>query len=244
MACHVFEEVDNIVLVYETHLAVNLRELWLAVGTQIFVPKTLGNLEVTVETAHHKQLFKRLWTLWKGVELPRIHARRHNEIACALGCRTNKYRCFHLDKVFAVEEISYKDSHLVAQLQVLTHIGTAQVEVTILHSDVVAAVGVLLYGERWRFAFAKHIELRCNNLNVASGKVGVLALAFVHRARHLYAKFAPQSIGAVAKFLVFVLVEHELGNAISIAKVDERHSAHLPNSLNPPCQRYRFTCIG
>ena len=57
MACHVFEEVDNIVLVYETHLTVNLRKLWLAVGTQVFVPKTFGNLEVTVETAHHKQLF-------------------------------------------------------------------------------------------------------------------------------------------------------------------------------------------
>ena len=132
----------------------------------------------------------------------------------------------------------------MAQLQVLTHIWTAQVKVTILHSDIVATVGVLFNGEGRRLTFAQHIELRGNNFNVACGKVGVFALAFINNARHLYAKLAPQSIGAVAKFLVFVLVEHELGNAISIAKVNKRHSAHLPNTLNPPGQRHGFACVG
>ena len=84
VACHIFKQVDYVVLIYETHLTVNLCELWLAVGTKILVPETFGNLEVTIKTAHHQQLFQRLWTLWKRVKLSWIHARRHNKIACTL----------------------------------------------------------------------------------------------------------------------------------------------------------------
>ncbi len=73
-AAHLFKEVDDIVLVYERHLAVYLSELRLPVGTQVFVAEALGYLEVTVETGHHEQLLQGLRALWQGVELSRVHA--------------------------------------------------------------------------------------------------------------------------------------------------------------------------
>ena len=49
MAGHVFKQIDYIVLLDKTHLTVYLSELRLAVGTQILIAETLGNLEITVE---------------------------------------------------------------------------------------------------------------------------------------------------------------------------------------------------
>ena len=47
------ENIQNILLRDESHLAVNLGKLRLAVGTQIFIPETFNNLEITVEPAYH-----------------------------------------------------------------------------------------------------------------------------------------------------------------------------------------------
>ena len=99
VACHVLKEVDYVVLVDKRHFAVNLCELRLTVGTKVFVAEALGYLEVAVESAHHEQLLQGLRALWQGVELSWVHARRHNEVACSLGSRTDKDRSFHLDEV-------------------------------------------------------------------------------------------------------------------------------------------------
>ena len=63
VACHVLEDVNHVVLLYETHFAVDLREFGLAVGAQVLITEALRNLEVAVESAHHQQLLKRLWRL-------------------------------------------------------------------------------------------------------------------------------------------------------------------------------------
>ena len=74
MASHILEEVDNVVLVNERHLAVDLSKLWLTVCTQILVAETLCNLEVAVETTDHEQLLQSLRALRESVELSGVHA--------------------------------------------------------------------------------------------------------------------------------------------------------------------------
>ena len=71
--CHLLEEADDVVLLHEAHLAVNLRELRLTVGAQVFVAEALGYLEVAVDAGYHEQLLQRLRALRQGVELTRIH---------------------------------------------------------------------------------------------------------------------------------------------------------------------------
>ena len=73
MTSHFLEEVDNVILIDETHLAVYLCKLWLTVSTKVLVTEALCNLEVTVETADHKKLFQSLRALRKRIELSRIH---------------------------------------------------------------------------------------------------------------------------------------------------------------------------
>ena len=60
MLCHAFEELDDVVLFDEAHLAVNLSELGLTVGPEVFVAEALDYLEVTVHARHHKELLESL----------------------------------------------------------------------------------------------------------------------------------------------------------------------------------------
>ena len=93
--CHAFEQVDDVVLFNEAHLAVDLCEFGLAVGTQVLVAEALHNLEVAVHTADHQELFERLGRLGQSIELSGIHARGHNEVAGAFGGRANQHRCLN-----------------------------------------------------------------------------------------------------------------------------------------------------
>ena len=224
---HLLEEVDDIILVNETHLAVNLSKLRLTVSTKVLITEALGNLEVTVKASHHQELLQGLRTLRKSIELSWVHTRRNDEIACAFWSTTNQDRCLHLHEVIVVEEISDQNGHAVTQLKVLAYARTAQVEITILHTNIVATIGVVLYSERRSQALRKHIEFLGENLNVASVHLRILALALAYHTLNLDTKFTTQLVGCVAQFLVVCLIEDNLGDTITVTYIDEGHTTHL-----------------
>ena len=69
---HALEHIQDILLLHEAHLTVDLRELRLAIRTQILVTETFYDLEITVETGNHQQLLQGLWRLRQSVELSRF----------------------------------------------------------------------------------------------------------------------------------------------------------------------------
>ena len=79
-----FEQVEDVLLLDKRHFAIDLGELGLTVGAEVLIAETAHNLEVTVHASHHQQLFQRLRRLRQGVELARIHAGRHEEVAGTL----------------------------------------------------------------------------------------------------------------------------------------------------------------
>ena len=79
------EHLYHIVLFHEAHFAVNLSELRLTVGAEVFVAEALGNLEIAVIAAHHEKLLEDLRALWQGIELSGIHTRGHHEVSGAFG---------------------------------------------------------------------------------------------------------------------------------------------------------------
>ena len=97
---HLFKERDDVVLLNERHLAVDLRELRLAIGTQVFITKALDNLEIAVHSRNHQELLQRLRALGQRVELTGIHAGRHDEVACAFGSGPDKNWRFYLQEAF------------------------------------------------------------------------------------------------------------------------------------------------
>src|SRR5207237_2342613 len=57
---HSLDQVVNVLALDERHFDIDLRELELAVGSLIFVPKTARELIITLDSAHHQDLFELL----------------------------------------------------------------------------------------------------------------------------------------------------------------------------------------
>ena len=180
----------------------------------------------------------------QGVELVGRHAARHDEVPGAFGRGIDEHGRLYLEEAFAVEELAYCNARLVAQLDVLPYGVAAQVEVTVFHPQVVAAVGVVLNCKGRHERFVEHVERGNDNLDFAGGDVFVFGVPFVDGAGGLDDVFAPEVVGLVEKRFVFSLVEHQLRYAVAIAQVDERQGAHFADSLYPAGQRDGFAHVG
>ncbi len=76
---------EDVFLGDEAHLDVELVEFQRAVGAQVLVAETGGDLEIPVKARDHQQLFELLRRLGKSVEFAGMQARRHKEVARAFG---------------------------------------------------------------------------------------------------------------------------------------------------------------
>ena len=83
----------------------------------------------------------------------------------------------------------------MAQEQVALDRAAAQVEVAVLHAQVVAAVSVVLDGERRGVGRVEDVQLADLNFDLAGGDLQVLGLAFADGADGLDDKLAAELAG-------------------------------------------------
>jgi hypothetical protein len=95
-----FEGGQYFLLRHEGHLAVDLRELRLAVGPQILIAEALHDLEVAVVARYHQNLLEGLGALRQGVRFPGIHAAGHDEVARTFRRTLDEEGRFDLDESF------------------------------------------------------------------------------------------------------------------------------------------------
>ena len=240
---HAFKEVDDIILFYKRHFTVNLREFRLAICTQVFVTETLGYLEIAVESAHHQELLQGLRTLRKCIELSRIHTRRNHEITCTFWGRSHQDGCFHLNKALFIEVFTDLNSHLVAQFKVLAHCTATQVEITILHPNVISTVRIVLDGKGRSQCSIEHVQFADNNLNFTRRQIRILTETFIDRSFNLNDKFSSQAIGLFTQRGIYLFIEDQLSQAIAVAQVYEGHASHLTATLHPSGQRHLLVYI-
>ena len=125
---HAFSDVHDFILVQERGFQVDLSEFRLAVGTQVFVTETFGDLVVTVETGNHQQLFEQLWRLWQREEFARMNAAWYEVVARAFRSGAGQHRRFNVDEALCVQVATNAHGYLVTQAQVALHSRTAQVD--------------------------------------------------------------------------------------------------------------------
>ena len=160
-----FEHLQHILLLDKRHLAVYLCELGLPVGAQVLVAEAAHNLEVAVHARHHEQLLVLLRTLRQGVELARVHAAGHHEVARPFGRGLDEHGGLNLEKLLCAEVVACQHRHAVTQLEVAAHGVAADVEVAV--TQVVAAVALVLDGERRRLGLVEDHQPLHLNLDVA-----------------------------------------------------------------------------
>ena len=185
VTAHAFKHLDNILLFNETHFAVDLRKFRLTVSAKVLVAETFHDLEVTVETTHHQQLFESLRRLRQSIELTLIHTARHHEVASTFRCRFDEHRSFHFDKALSIEVTTHFERHFVAKFEVSAHRVTTKVEVAILHTDVVATVSFVLNSERRSSRHVEHSHLIYNDFDVASSHFIIFSRTLSHSTTHL-----------------------------------------------------------
>ena len=124
----------------------------------------------------------------------------------------------------------------MAQFKIGTHVFAAQVEVAVLHPQVVAAVRVVLNGERWSLGGIEYRKFCHDYLNVARRHLGVLVVSFVDLSSHLYHVLTTEFIGCITKCSIRFFVEYQLCDAVTVTQIDKRHSAHFADALDPSSQ--------
>ena len=124
----------------------------------------------------------------------------------------------------------------MTQFQVLTHTTATQVQITILHADIITAVCIILNRKRRRQTLAQHIQFLCDNLNVSRRDILVLTLTLINGTLHLNAPLASQTVSLFAKGCILRLVKNQLCNTITVTQVHESHTTHLTGFLYPSSQ--------
>ena len=227
-----------------THLAVDLGKLRLTIGTQVLISEALHHLEVPVDTGNHQQLLVGLRGLWEGVELSRIHPRGDDEVSRPLRGRLDQKRRLHLHKLLPVEVATDQLRHPVAEGEIAYHTGAADVEVAVLHPQLIPAIRLLLDREGRGLGGGEDIERVDIDLNVTGRHLGVLRGA-LHDGTYGLDHILTTDLRCLLELLMATaLSEDQLGDPIPITKVDKGHPAHLTYPLHPSGQRHLGANIG
>ena len=91
----------------ERHFQVELRELRLPVGPQVFVAKAAGDLHVAVVAGDHQNLLVQLRRLRQRVERAVVHAAGHQVVAGPFGRAAAEHRRFDVDEAVLVEVVAH-----------------------------------------------------------------------------------------------------------------------------------------
>ena len=125
-------EAEHVVLFDERHLDVELGELGLPIGAQVFVAEAPCDLEVLVVAGNHEQLLVQLWALRQREELAVEDAARHEIIPRSLRRTLAEQRRLEFQEPAGIEVIADHFVHAVAQNHNPLERAPPQVEVAIL----------------------------------------------------------------------------------------------------------------
>ncbi len=143
------DHADDVLGVDEAHLHVELRELGLAIGPQVLVAETAGDLHVAIVAGDHQNLLVKLRRLRQGVKRAVMNAAGHQVIAGPFGRAAAEHGRFDVDEAVLVEISAHAANDLVPQQQRVLHLGAAQIEIAILEPQVLVRQ-ILAAGLQWR----------------------------------------------------------------------------------------------
>ena len=235
---------QHVVLRDEAHLQVELVELARqAVGARVLVAKARRDLEVAVEARHHQQLLVDLRRLRQRVELARMDAGGHEEVARALGAGGGEDRGGELGearRLHAVPNVAHDPGagHDVGVQRL-----AAQVEEAVGKADVLGVVGLAEHGQRQLARLAQRLDLAREQFDLAGRQVGVDGplVAPSHVAVDADHPLGTHALGRLEGGRV--RIGHDLRDAVMVAQVDEQHAAMIAHPMHPARQAGGVACI-
>ena len=234
-----FDDAEDGLLRGEGHLEVDLGELGLAVGAQVFVAEAARDLEVAVEAGDHQDLLEDLRRLRQRVEVAGMDAAGDEVVARAFGRGARHEGRFDLEEALGDEVVADGHGDAAAQREVVLHLGAAQVEVAVLQAHLFVGDGVFGGREGRRLGFVEQQQLVGDDFDLAGGHVGV----FEARAAAADVAFDGDDVlGARGVGLVVrgadLLVDDDLRDAGAVAQVEEDEVAVVAAAVDPAHQNH------
>ena len=242
---HRLDRGEHVLLGGERHLEIELVELaGRAVGARVLVAKAGRDLEIAVEAGDHQQLLVLLRRLRQRVELAGMQAGRHQEVARPLGRARGQDRRLELDEALRLHAPADARDHARAQQDVPLHRFAPQVEEAKAQARVfgIVALGVdlerqLLGGRFDQQGVGDHFDLAGRQV-----RVDRLGAARDHAAGHGEHALQAHVLG-VGKERMLGL-EHDLGDAVMVAQIDEQQLPVITLAVHPAGQAHRLADMG
>ena len=235
VAQHLLPGGEHVLFLDEAHLHVELRELELAIRAQVLVAETARHLEVAIEARHHQDLLEDLRRLRERVELARVHAARHEEVARALRGGLGQDRRLDLEEALGLEGAAHGVDEARAVREVALHRRTAQVDVAVLEARLERRLRRARQVDRRRRRRGEHLDRVGDHLDTPSRALGVdlRALARADLAAHAEHELGPELDGGTER-----LRDHDLRQAVAIAQIEKIDAAEVAARLHPAVERH------
>ena len=239
---HRLDRGEHVLLLDERHLEVELVELaGAAVGARVLVAKAGRDLEVAVEARHHEQLLVLLRRLRQRVELAGMQARGHQEVARALGRARGQDRRLELDEALRLHAPADARDHPASAAGCSACIDlAAQVEEAVAQPRLLGIVALGVDLERQRLGR----RLRATRASATSSTSPVASFGLTVSA--LRATTRPVTVSTLSSRAPsasreerMLGLEHDLGDAVVVAQVDEQQLAVVALAVHPARQPAR-----
>ena len=237
-ANQLFHQRRDLGLAHERGFHIDLSEFGLAVGTQILVAETLGQLVVAVVAGNHQQLLEKLRRLRQGKELSGMHARRHQIIARTFGRALGQHRRFDIDKASIVKEAAEGACRLVTQHHVALHLRAPQVDHAMQETHILRQV-ILVELEGRRYRGIQHFDRVTEDFYFTARNVGIhrSLRAGTHLARDLEAELVAHRLGNREHFRT-IRIADDLRQALAVAQVDKDDATVVAPTMGPAAESH------
>ena len=237
-----FDQRVNVLALDERHLDVNLRELRLAVGAQVFVAIAAGELEIFFDAGDHEDLLELLRRLRQRVEQAGIRPAGDEKFARAFGRGLEERGRFDFEKALFVHEHARGGGHLAAEAEVARHFGPAQIEVAVFEAQFLVHLAGdfrVVHRERQHVGDVEHFKFLRHHLHFAGGNFGIVGAggALADFAGDADDAFAAERRGALEQLLGQIRrVKDRLRAAFAVADVNEDKPAQVAAGMDPAGQ--------
>ena len=234
-----FDEGVDVGFADEGGFDVDLGELGLAVGAEVFVAEAAGDLEIFLEAGDLEHLFVLLGGLGEGVEAAGAEAGGDEEVAGAFWGGVGEDGGFDFDEAGLVEEVAGGGGDGVAQAEVAGEAGAAQVEVAVFEAEVFVGDFLIdLEGED--VGFVEESELGGDEFDFAGGDFVIFGAgeAGVDAAADHDDVFVAEFVACGGGLGIFFGAEDDLGDAFAVAQVDEDDAVVIAHTIDPAGEGY------
>ena len=214
---------------------IDLRKFRLAVGSKIFIAKTLHDLEILFETGNHQDLLEQLGRLRQRVKTTVLETARHQVISRPFGRGFRQNRRFDFPESLRIHIFANGHRDAMPHAKRLLQLWPAKIKVPVLQAKVFGSCDLVFNGKRCRFGVVENPQFVCDDLDLTCFKIWILETFVAHAdlSADCNHKFRSQRFGLAVQFSVVFGVEDDLSDAFAVAQIDKNELPVIAPAIDP-----------